>query len=30
MLETVYRILSIHNGEPPRSFEWSWRDEDDA
>jgi bleomycin hydrolase len=29
MLETIYRILSIHNDEPPRSFEWSWRDEDD-
>ena len=29
MLETVYRILSIHNGEPPRSFEWSWRDDED-
>ncbi len=29
MLKTIYRILSIHNDEPPRSFEWSWRDEDD-
>jgi len=29
MLETTYRILSIHNGEPPESFDWSWRDEDD-
>lgn len=29
MLETVYRILAIHNGEPPTSFEWSWRDEED-
>ncbi|MFB6351034.1 MAG: C1 family peptidase, partial [Bradymonadaceae bacterium] len=29
MLETVYRILAIHNGEPPASFEWSWRDSDD-
>ena len=28
MLETVYRILAIHNGEPPESFEWSWRDEE--
>lgn len=29
MLETVYRILVIHNGEPPSSFDWSWRDSDD-
>ncbi len=29
MMQTVYRILSIHNDEPPESFEWSWRDEDD-
>ncbi len=29
MLQTVYRILAIHNDDPPRSFEWSWRDEDD-
>lgn len=29
MVETVYRMLAIHNGEPPRSFEWSWRDSDD-
>lgn len=29
MLETVYRILSIHNGEPPESFNWAWRDKDD-
>lgn len=29
MLETVYRILSIHNGEPPSTFDWSWRDSDD-
>ena len=29
MLECAYRILAIHNDEPPRSFEWSWRDSDD-
>jgi len=29
MLRTIYRILSIHNGEPPASFDWAWRDEDD-
>jgi len=29
MLETVYRILAIHLGRPPREFEWQWRDKDD-
>ncbi len=29
MLETTYRMLAIHNGEPPTSFEWSWRDDDE-
>ncbi len=29
MMKTIYRILSIHNDEPPTSFEWSWRDKDD-
>ena len=28
ILNDVYRILSIHMGTPPRSFEWQWRDED--
>jgi len=30
MLETIYRILAIHLGRPPREFEWQWRDKDDA
>lgn len=29
MLETVYRMLAIHLGEPPTSFEWQWRDTKD-
>ena len=29
MLETVYRMLAIHLGRPPREFEWQWRDKDD-
>ncbi len=24
----VYRMLCIHLGEPPRDFEWQWRDKD--
>jgi bleomycin hydrolase len=24
----VYRMLCIHLGEPPREFEWQWRDKD--
>ena len=27
-LEDVYRILSIHLGTPPTTFEWQWRDSD--
>lgn len=30
MLEEIYRMLAIHLGEPPRSFNWQWRDKDDA
>lgn len=30
MLAVIYRMLAIHLGEPPRSFEWQWRDKDDA
>ncbi|MCW5942580.1 MAG: C1 family peptidase [Fimbriimonadaceae bacterium] len=30
MLETVYRMLCIHLGEPPTEFEWQWRDKDKA
>ncbi len=29
ILNEVYRILSIHMGTPPGSFEWQWRDKDD-
>ncbi|GAB4459876.1 MAG: C1 family peptidase [Armatimonadaceae bacterium] len=28
MLETIYRMLAIHLGEPPREFLWQWRDKD--
>ncbi len=28
MLEAVHRMLVIHLGEPPESFEWQWRDKD--
>ncbi len=28
MMEEVYRMLSIHLGEPPTEFEWQWRDKD--
>jgi bleomycin hydrolase len=28
MLEQIYRMLCIHLGEPPASFEWQWRDKD--
>lgn len=27
-LGEVYRMLCIHLGEPPQSFEWQWRDKD--
>jgi bleomycin hydrolase len=29
MLATVYRMLAIHLGRPPREFDWQWRDTDD-
>ena len=29
MLETIYRMIAIHLGRPPREFEWQWRDSDD-
>lgn len=29
MLSVVYRMLCIHLGEPPRSFDWQWRDKKD-
>lgn len=28
MLDTVYRMLCIHLGEPPTQFDWQWRDKD--
>jgi bleomycin hydrolase len=28
LLETVYRIVSIHLGTPPSRFEWQWNDKD--
>jgi bleomycin hydrolase len=30
MLATIYRMLAIHLGQPPREFIWQWRDKDDA
>ena len=30
MLQTLYRILAMHLGRPPRSFVWQWRDKDDG
>jgi bleomycin hydrolase len=30
ILNTVYRILSIHLGTPPGSFLWQWKDKDKA
>jgi bleomycin hydrolase len=29
MLATVFRMLAIHLGRPPREFDWQWRDSDD-
>ncbi len=28
ILEIIYRILSIHLGTPPTSFDWQWNDKD--
>lgn len=28
MVGAIYRMLAIHLGEPPREFEWQWRDKD--
>ena len=28
ILIVIYRILSIHMGLPPKSFDWQWRDKD--
>ncbi len=28
MLETIFRMLCIHLGEPPTEFKWHWRDKD--
>lgn len=27
-MKEVYRVLAIHLGEPPREFQWQWRDKD--
>lgn len=29
ILTVIYRVLSIHMGTPPESFDWQWRDKDD-
>ena len=28
-LQAIYRILCIHLGTPPQSFDWQWKDKDD-
>ncbi|HRK20669.1 MAG TPA: C1 family peptidase [Fimbriimonadaceae bacterium] len=28
MVSEIYRMLAIHLGEPPREFDWQWRDKD--
>ena len=28
LMETIYRILSIHLGTPPDQFDWQWNDKD--
>ncbi len=30
MMETFYKMLSIHLGKPPTSFFWEWRDKDEG
>lgn len=30
MLAEIHRMLVVHLGEPPRSFEWQWRDKTDT
>ncbi|MCJ7736176.1 MAG: aminopeptidase, partial [Anaerolineae bacterium] len=30
MVETLYRMISIHLGQPPVRFNWAWRDKDKA
>ncbi|HNP73421.1 MAG TPA: C1 family peptidase [Kouleothrix sp.] len=30
MIGNFYQMLCVHLGEPPRSFEWQWRDKDQA
>jgi bleomycin hydrolase len=29
IVESVYRVLCLHLGTPPSSFEWQWKDKDD-
>jgi len=30
VLATIYRVLCIHLGSPPRTFDWQWKDKDKA
>ncbi len=30
MVSQIYRMLSVHLGQPPSSFHWQWRDKDKA
>ena len=30
LVESVYRVLAIHLGTPPTSFDWRWRDDEKA
>lgn len=30
MIGSFYQMLCVHLGEPPRSFEWQWRDKDNS
>jgi bleomycin hydrolase len=30
ILTVIHRILKIHLGDPPQTFDWQWRDKDDA
>ncbi len=30
MLNTIYHMLCVHLGQPPKQFNWQWRDKDDV
>jgi len=30
MVQTLYRMICVHLGQPPSSFDWAWRDKDKA